>query len=219
MFELCKGTKLIETLEKKHLKDLDEQKETPNEKAKEPKRDPRKLSPHGKGRKKDRKCWFHENGSCKKGDSCDFLHPTQICSNYNKSWQCPQGLMCALRHPLRICMSYMEGGCISGDACVLQHPISSSPPQRFPPSSPALSYPMAPPAREVLAQSLPYLAYPQTNFPFPPRQSEPSMAQPSPHGSFQTPPPSFSNVVSGMYRQSGSPSAHHSKSTSQQGFW
>ena len=127
-------------------------------------------------------------------------------------------LGCALRHPLRVCMTYMEGGCNTGEMCVLQHPVNHSPTRSF----------SASPSREGLAQNLPYPAYPEPifQFPFPSTstqsgsQPQPSMAQPSNLGSFQTPPmPAFSQVVSGMYGSTGSPSYHPSKSTPQQGFW
>ena len=139
MFELCKGTKLVDQLEKEHAKDLDEQNEVfEKKKVFDSKTEPRKPSPTSMNRKVEskkieRKCWHFENGFCKK-PSCNFLHPIEICKYYSKYGQCPQGLVCPLRHPLRICMSYMEGGCHMGDMCVMQHPLNTSP-QRTPSSS------------------------------------------------------------------------------------
>ena len=196
----------MKTWRRSTKKDLAEQRETFNDsKPKETRKETRKLSTTPKRNIKDKKCWFHENGFCKK-ESCDFLHPLQICSNYNKFGQCPQGLGCALRHPLRVCMTYMEGGCVTGDKCVLQHPASQSPPRSFSVS----------PSREGLAKNLPYPAYPQPIFPFPfpstatPQSGtppQPSVAQPSNLATFQTQPlPPFSQVVSGMFGPTGSPS-------------
>ena len=90
LYELCKGSKIVESLEREHKKDLAEQKETFNDsKHKETRRETRKSSSTPKRNNKDKKCWFHENGFCKKGDTCDFLHPLQICSHCDKYGQCP----------------------------------------------------------------------------------------------------------------------------------
>ena len=240
MFELCKGTKLVDNLEKEHAKDIEEQKVTFDEhKPKETRKESMKNSPVNQRNKKvDKKCWHYENGFCKKGAACNFLHPTEICHYFSKYGQCPQGLVCSLRHPLRICMSFMEGGCHMGNMCVLQHPVNSSP-TRSSLNSPNLSqYSHPTPSRETYVQhNLSNPAYSKQSFPFFPtqqhRQPQPFAAPPQ-HiprqpfggqnglsGRLQTPPqPSFNqNVPNESYGTRGSPSGHNGNNQQQQGFW
>ena len=125
-------------------------------------------------------------------------------------------LPCCLLH-IRICMSYMEGGCNTGDRCVLQHPINSSPPR----SSSSSNF-----SRD----NLPYPALPEQCFPFSAepveRRPQPSMGQPQ-HSRFpfenmngmsgrlQTPPQSsFHQDVSAQVHRSPPATPQY-----QQGFW
>ena len=240
MFELVKGSKLVEELEKDHKKDIEEQNVVFNaNKTKESKpkskSEPKKQSPlnNSRSKKVEKKCWYFENGFCRKGSACNFLHPTEICKYFSKYGQCPQGLVCPLRHPLTICMSYMEGGCNMGDMCVLQHPINTSPSrvsQPTPPTpAPAPSYPPPPypvPAAQYRApfvQNNPNFSTPQTNQ-RQPMQQMPWMAFGHP-GTFpsgqQTPPHAPHNVSAQSYPAHGSPStpAGPSNGQQQQGFW
>ena len=195
-----------------------------------------------KDKKVDKKCWHFENGFCKKGSSCNWLHPSEICRYYSKYGQCPQGLVCSLRHPLRICMSYMEGGCHMGDMCVLQHPINNSPPRHSYSSPPHSSFLDHSHSRANIGQNItPTLPYPPQSYQFSPAtniQTLPKVPQPPRQpfvnpgvfssGRLQAPPqpqPTYAQTVQGYPHNGapsssslpGNPNAPHDQN--QQGFW
>ena len=226
MFELCKGTKLIDNLDKEHKKDLENQSKTFENDA------TKKVTSKddAKNQKVDRKCWHYENGFCKKGDFCNYLHPKEICSYYSKYGQCPQGLVCNLRHPLRICMKFMEGGCNMGDICVLQHPASTTAqqPRIVSPSPPPplsshrrFSFQSTPPGPTY--DSLPYPMHPNQNFNTIQNQphipTQPMQLPAVPYLGPQTPSASshLQNVRSFLHGSTSN--TGNNNSNTQQGFW
>ena len=230
MFELCKGNKIMEKLEKEHANDINEQKVVfEGKKATETKAGSSKdsLLSNPKNKPVEKKCWHYENGFCKKGTPCNWIHPIEICRYFSKYGQCPQGLVCALRHPLRICMKYMEGGCNMGDMCVLQHPINTTPPRPSMSSPPHPGFSLHSQPRATF-NNLPNLPYPQPTFQFPLHVAQLGSQFPMhPFGNpatlptrYQTPPqPTFNQNNSG-YQHHGSPSASANGNTQQQqGFW
>ena len=44
-------------------------------------------------------CRYFNRGCCKEGQSCDFLHPDQICQEYSHSGVCSLGKDSKERHP------------------------------------------------------------------------------------------------------------------------
>ena len=88
------------------------------------------LSPNAK---RKGKCWFYENGFCRKGAQgvqCPFSHPQTMCTSFWNHGECPQGDKCPKRHPAQVCIKYLNNTCINGVNCVYQHPqnsISSKP--------------------------------------------------------------------------------------------
>ena len=122
LIELKKGADILESVKKDNEKDIESQKAVFKEKNTDGK--PSNKVTNNDATIKDKKCWHFENGFCKKGNFCDYLHPNQLCHNYKRFGECPQGLVCPLRHPLNICMDYLENRCRYGDLCVLQHPTS-----------------------------------------------------------------------------------------------
>ena len=100
--EICKGSKVIEELKKDHENELAAQKEVfKDTKAKESQPPLKHVA-----NKVDKKCWHYENGFCKKGDFCNYLHPHQICEHFKRFGECPQGIVCPSRHPLTICTAW-----------------------------------------------------------------------------------------------------------------
>ena len=83
---------------------------------------------HDSYSKGSNKCWFHENGFCRKGRYSRLLHPKQICQVYSRSGQCSFGMVCQKRHPLKICFNYTKNLCKFGKKCVYQHPETKNVP-------------------------------------------------------------------------------------------
>ena len=142
--------------------------------------------------KVDKKCLYYEQGACKKGNVCNFLHPIQICEPYKRFGECSKGIMCPLRRPLNICMDYMENKCSYGDLCVLQHP---TPPSQ--PPTPSLS---SAPSQPIYSNPSTTYSNPQPTFNNP---QQIFLANPS----LTTPPPQSYTLLQPSYPAPAAPSA------------
>ena len=74
LFELSRGNNLSDQLKKEHAKDKSEQNVINDSDSKGKKDSSEKKSSPQIGKKFDRKCWFYENGHCRKS-SCNYFHP------------------------------------------------------------------------------------------------------------------------------------------------
>ena len=72
------------------------------------------------------KCWYFENGFCRKGIRCSHSHPSVMCLSFWNSGECPNGDLCPNRHPVRVCTQYLNGTCRAGKNCVHQHPTNQT---------------------------------------------------------------------------------------------
>ena len=65
---------------------------------------------------KSNKCKYEDEGKCKDGTNCQFLHPRMICQYFSKIGSCPTRKVCKFRHPSGICFEWEQNGnCLRGD--------------------------------------------------------------------------------------------------------
>ena len=73
-----------------------------------------------KQKKSKTKCRYYNRGYCKEGESCDFLHPSEVCQEYVYNGSCPQRNRCQQRHP-QSCKFWEQGDCWRGETCAYLH--------------------------------------------------------------------------------------------------
>ena len=66
------------------------------------------------------KCRYYNRGYCKEGESCDFLHPPEVCQEYVCNGSCQQRRQCPQRHP-QSCKFWEKGNCWRGETCAYLH--------------------------------------------------------------------------------------------------
>ena len=116
MYEMCKKCGVFDKLEKEIVNVTDQ--------------DCKKYERYGnrpeqsKIDKKKEKCWYYENGFCRKGGNCSLTHPVAMCWSFWSTGECCNGTACESRHPVQVCSKYLNGACRAGNNCVHQHPQS-----------------------------------------------------------------------------------------------
>ena len=68
------------------------------------------------------RCRYFNKGFCREENRCKFLHPSEVCHEFEHSGRCYQGSRCTLRHP-RKCRYWVRGDCWRLDACVYLHKV------------------------------------------------------------------------------------------------
>ena len=127
LFEISKSSGIFKNLEETNRKEVDAQKIVFEENPKVHTRHGNKPK-HVKEKagsfhpKATEKCYFYENGFCRKGAQCSFNHPSTMCKSFWSYGDCDNGVQCPDRHPLQVCIKYLNNTCIQGDKCVYQHP-------------------------------------------------------------------------------------------------
>ena len=127
LFELLKSSGNFKNLEETNKTEVDAQNIVFEDNPKVPIRHGNKPK-HVKEKavsfhpKATEKCYFYENGFCRKGAQCSFNHPSTMCKSFWSHGDCGNGVQCPDRHPLQVCIKYLNNTCIQGDKCVYQHP-------------------------------------------------------------------------------------------------
>jgi hypothetical protein len=66
------------------------------------------------------RCKYFNRGFCREESRCKFLHPSEVCHEFETSGRCSQGSRCSLRHP-RKCRYWVRGDCWRLESCVYLH--------------------------------------------------------------------------------------------------
>ena len=139
MYEICKTSGIFENLEEKNRKESNSQNKIYENKTEtsdasksprygnKPKKTNEKSKPESPPSQIKAKCWYFDNGFCRKGEQCSFSHPVTMCPSFWSHGECSQGDGCWKRHPVQICIKYLNNSCVAGRKCVYQHPQNPKP--------------------------------------------------------------------------------------------
>ena len=132
MYEICKKSGVFDKLESINAKEIESQKRIYESSKLSVEKEgngrhgnkPKNLVEKEPKSTRRERCWFFENGFCRKGGRCEFIHPANMCPAFWKTGECQRGGECPDRHPVQVCNKYLSERCFSGNNCVHQHPIN-----------------------------------------------------------------------------------------------
>ena len=126
MYELCERKEVFKKLEATNAKEIESQNSTfvNNLEERNHNQVREESSINNTPTTNQKRCWFWENGMCKKGEECDRYHPKQICEQFKQYGNCPSGESCPNRHPVQVCRRFLNNRCTAGNLCVHQHPLT-----------------------------------------------------------------------------------------------